>query len=83
MSWPHLGFNDTRVPHDYQRIAMGFAGGVAFPSDQGLFIAPTGNDVADLTLINANGNLSNSITIHTAVSPGDGTSPGPYVVTTV
>ena len=29
------GFNDTRVPHDYQRLVMDFAGGVAFPSDQG------------------------------------------------
>ena len=33
----------NRIPHDYQGIVTGFAGGgVAYPSDQGLFIVPSG-----------------------------------------
>ena len=47
----------TRVPHDYQRIALDFGGSVAFPSDQGLFIA----NASSPQLISANGNLSNNI----------------------
>jgi hypothetical protein len=32
-------YTDNRVPHDYQKIALDFGQyGVAFPSDQGLFI---------------------------------------------
>lgn len=49
--------NDSmvRVPHDYQRISLDFGrDGVAFSSDQGLFIVPPNNS---LELIKANGNL--------------------------
>jgi hypothetical protein len=59
----------TRVPHDYQRIALDFGGSVAFPSDQGLFIV---NGSSDLKLISANGNLSNNIAMQVAVSAGEG-----------
>mgnify|MGYP002630806635 CR=1 FL=1 len=72
--YSRVGYNGPtaidRVPHDYQRVVVEFAGsGVAFPSDQGLFIKPPGNAT---TLINANGNMSNNIAIHLAVSEGDG-----------
>lgn len=60
---------------------MDFAGGVAFPSDQGLFIAPTGDQASDTALINANGNMSNNIAIRVAVSRGDGVER--YLVMTV
>ena len=76
--------NVTRGAEDYQRLALDFAGsGIAFPSDQGLLIAQQGADERNLTLINANGDLSNSITITVAVSPGDGTDAGRYLVVTV
>ena len=73
--------NQSRVrgAHDYQRIAVPFAGGgVAFVSDQGIFIKPAGDS---LQLIAANGDLSNNIALQVAVSEGDG--PGKnYLVTT-
>merc|ERR1719230_209843 len=45
------GRSMIRGAHDYQRISMDFAGTVAFPSDQGLFIMPTDGSVE---LIKAN-----------------------------
>ena len=50
----------VRVPHDYQRIPLPDFGaaGVAFVSDQGLYIKPEGNATQ---LISANGNMSNNI----------------------
>ena len=55
-----------------QRIEVDFAGdNVAFPSDQGLFIKPPGNDPST-TLIVATGNMSNNIAIRIAVSEGEG-----------
>eukprot|EP00035_Acanthoeca_spectabilis_P033979 m.26396 g.26396 ORF g.26396 m.26396 type:complete len:751 (+) comp6302_c0_seq1:567-2819(+) len=73
-------FTVDRIPHDYQRIVMDYGGGgVAFPSDQGLFIKP--NDIST-SLINACGNLSNNIAIKVAVSEGNG--PGErFLVTTM
>ena len=59
-----------RIPHDYQRISLDFAGGVAFPSDQGLFIKPPGTATM---LIAANGDMNNNIAIKAAISKGDGT----------
>lgn len=61
--------SSTRVPMDYQRIVTDFAGGVAFVSDQGVFIKPRGDS---LELIGACGNMSNNIAISVAVSEGDG-----------
>ena len=55
----------SRVPMDYQRIVADFAGGVAFVSDQGLFIQPADDSVE---LIGACGNMSNNIAIAVAVS---------------
>ena len=69
-----------RVPHDYQRVSLDFAGGVAFPSDQGLFIKPPGNGTM---LIAANGDMNNNIAIKAAISKGDGTADTRYIVTTV
>ena len=46
-----------RVPHDYQRINLDFAGGVAFGSDQGMFI----KNGSELQLISANGDVNNNI----------------------
>ena len=69
--------NSSRVPMDYQRIVTDFAGGVAFVSDQGLFIKPEGDS---LELIGACGNMSNNIAISLAVSQGDGAKP--WLVTT-
>lgn len=73
-------YTNDRIPHDYQRISLDFAGdGVAFPSDQGLFIKPPGNDTA---LISACGNMSNNIAIRLAVSEGDGDGAN-YLVLTI
>ena len=41
-----------------------------FSSDQGLFIKPPGS--ANLSLVNANGNMSNNIALRVAVSEGGG-----------
>ena len=57
------------MPEDYQRIVVDFGNSVAFPSDQGLFIKPWGED-KDLTLVNASGNMSNNIAITLAISEG-------------
>ena len=46
-----------RVPHDYQRISIDFAGGVAFGSDQGMFI----KNGSELQLISANGDVNNNV----------------------
>jgi hypothetical protein len=73
----------NRVPHDYQRIVTDFAGGagVAFPSDQGLFLKPPQPGNRSLVLYSANGNMSNNIALKVAVSKGDG--PGRnFLVTT-
>ena len=51
-------------------MTLDFAGdSVAFPSDQGLFIAQNSENTS---LINACGNLSNNIAITVAVSEGEG-----------
>ena len=67
----------SRVPMDYQRIVADFAGGVAFVSDQGLFIQPADDSVE---LIGACGNMSNNIAISPSISKGDGTNR--WIVTT-
>ena len=67
-----------RNTHDYQRVALDFGGGVAFPSDQGLFVKPPGNGT---TFIVANGNVSNNIAMAAAVSVGEGVNQR-YIVTT-
>ena len=73
------GHSMIRGAHDYQRISMDFAGTVAFPSDQGLFIMPQDGT---LELYKANGNMSNNIALKAAISKGDG--PGKrYIVTAV
>ena len=75
------GRSMVRGAHDYQRISMDFAGTVAFPSDQGLFIMPTDGSVE---LIKANGNLSNNIALKASISKGDGTGrDGRYIVTAI
>jgi len=74
------GFVDNRIPHDYQRVTLDFAGdSVAFPSDQGLFIAQNNENTS---LINACGNLSNNIAITVAVSEGEGEGKN-YLVMTI
>ena len=74
------GFVDNRIPHDYQRISLDFGGSsVAFPSDQGLFIAQNNENTS---LINACGNLSNNIAITVAVSEGEGQGKN-YLVMTI
>jgi len=51
-----------RVPHDYQRINIDFAGGVAFGSDQGMFI----QNGTELQLYSADGDVNNNIIMHRA-----------------
>ena len=67
----------SRVPMDYQRIVADFAGGVAFVSDQGLFIQPADDSVE---LIGACGNMSTNIAISPSISRGDGRNR--WIVTT-
>jgi hypothetical protein len=77
------GFVDNRVPNDYQRIVLDFAGdNVAFPSDQGLFIKPPGSD-PNTSFTNACGNMSNNIAITVAVSEGEGSPDKNYLVMSV
>ena len=75
----------SRIPHDYQGISTSFAGeGVAFPSDQGLFVTPRGlpgSPGATVSLINANGDMSNNIAIKVSVAAGNGTHR--YLVTSM
>ena len=68
-----------RVPHDYQRIQLDFAGTVSFPSDQGLFIKNMSN-LTSLQLYSANGDMNNNIAIKVAVAKGDDVG-GNYLVT--
>lgn len=67
----HRRTNTTtdRVPHDYQRINIDFAGpgGVAFGSDQGMFIK---NGTA-LQFYSANGDVNNNIIMHPAIAEGE------------
>ena len=72
-----------RVPHDYQNIVPDFRGNnVAFPSDQGLHIPnitePSWIDdknQSSYTLINAIGDMHNSISLSALISPSrDGKS---------
>lgn len=69
--WRRNGHVVDKVPHDYQRINIDFAGGVAFGSDQGMFI----RNGSALQLISANGDVNNNIIMHPAISqaetPGD------------
>ena len=71
------GVVQDRIPHDYQGITTRFGGGggVAFPSDQGLFVKPPGapkSSGAAVPLINVNGDMSNAIAIKLSVAAGDG-----------
>jgi len=71
--------NETRdrVPHDYNRIILDFAGGMAFPSDQGLYF-PNKNE--DLLLYSANGDMNNNLALMHSVAMGE--EPGlRYIVT--
>ena len=70
----------ARGTHDYQRISLNFGGdGVAFPSDQGLFVADPHN-ASNMAFVVQNGDLSNNIALAAAVSRGD--EGGRYIVTT-
>ena len=66
-----LTYIHSRIPEDYQRIVLDFAGdGVAFPSDQGLYIKPK-YPSKDLKLVAATGDMSNNIALRVAVSKGE------------
>jgi len=65
--WRRTGRVVDRIAHDYQRISIDFAGGVAFGSDQGLFI----KNGSELQLISANGDLNNNIIMHPAIAEGE------------
>ena len=56
-----------RSAHDYQRINIDFAGGVAFGSDQGMFV----KNGSELQLYSANGDLNNNIIMHPAIAEGE------------
>ena len=77
--WRRVNRTVSKSTHDYQRIALDFgAAGVAFPSDQGLFVKPPGNGT---TFLAANGNLSNNIAMAAAGAAGEG-EVRRYIVTT-
>lgn len=77
----------NRIPHDYQSIAVPFGDdGVAFPSDQGLFVMPQHSAIIPgqtTPLINANGDMSNNIAIKPAVSQGSSPDGPRSIVTTM
>ena len=56
-----------RTAHDYQRINIDFAGGVAFGSDQGMFI----KNGTERMLISANGDVNNNIIMHPSIAEGE------------
>ena len=56
-----------RSAHDYQRINIDFAGGVAFGSDQGMFIM----NGSELQLYSANGDVNNNVIMHPAIAEGE------------
>ena len=70
--------NVTRIrsAHDYQRINIDFAGGVAFGSDQGMFIM----NGTELQLFSANGDVNNNIIMHPAIAQGE--TPGETCIVT-
>jgi len=62
-----------KVAHDFQGINIDFGGhpgGVAFGSDQGLFIKDLKN-VSSLRFISGNGNMNNNIIMHPAIAMGE------------
>lgn len=74
--WRRMNRTVDRVPHDYQRINTDFAGGVAFGSDQGMFI----KNGSELQLISANGDVNNNIIMHPAIAEGE--DPGETCIVT-
>jgi len=76
---PVKGKHVDRWPHDYQRLVPDFAGdGLAFPSDQGLFIKPK---TQSMNLTKVNGDMSNCITLGVAVTAGDSSNKRNLVTT--
>lgn len=68
---PH-GVRD-KVPHDFQGINIDFGGhpgGVAFGSDQGMFMKNIKN-VTDLRFISGNGDMNNNIIMHPSIAMGE------------
>lgn len=65
--WRRTGRVVDRTSHDFQRINLDFAGGVAFGSDQGMFI----KNGSSLQLISANGDVNNNIIMHPAIAAGE------------
>jgi len=68
---PH-GVRD-KVAHDFQGINIDFGGhpgGVAFGSDQGMFMKNMKN-VSDLQMISGNGDMNNNIIMHPSIAEGE------------
>jgi hypothetical protein len=71
--------------HDYQRINMDFAGGVAFGSDQGMFIQNWTEAVPGTfnnQLYSACGDINNNVIMHPAIAMGDNLTEGKTCVVT-
>ena len=70
--------NVTRIrsAHDYQKINIDFAGGVAFGSDQGMFIM----NGTELQMHSANGDTNNNVIMHPAIAEGE--TPGERCIVT-
>ena len=66
-----------RSAHDYQRINIDFAGGMAFGSDQGMFIM----NGTELQMHSANGDVNNNIIMHPAIAENADT-PGETCIVT-
>ena len=56
-----------RTAHDYQRVNIDFAGGVAFGSDQGMFVM----NGSERMLISADGDTNNNVIMHPAIAMGE------------
>ena len=65
--WRRTNRTVDRTAHDYQRINIDFAGGVAFGSDQGMFI----KNGSKLQLYSANGDVNNNIIMHPSIAMGE------------
>jgi photosystem II stability/assembly factor-like uncharacterized protein len=65
-----------RSAHDYQRINIDFAGGMAFGSDQGMFIM----NGTKLQMHSANGDVNNNVIMKPAIAEGE--TPGETCIVT-
>jgi len=74
--WRRMNHTEDRAAHDYQRINIDFAGGMAFGSDQGMFVM----NGTELQMYSACGDLNNNVIMHPAIAEAE--TPGETCIVT-